>query len=89
MDKQRRAKRQRTKRERQLAPGRAGWSIPEYFPNVVGFGGRTSFYALPDDAKPRHIRVGRTVVIIEPPADYLRRLEEISVRQPIEFRRAA
>lgn len=79
----------RTTRERVLAPGRAGWSIPEYFPGLCGFGGRTSFYALPEEARPRHIRVGKRIVIVEAPSAYLDRLVKLEKTRPIEFRRAA
>jgi hypothetical protein len=89
MSKRRKAKvkRTRTKRERPLAPGRAGWSIEEYFPGQVGFGGRTTFHALTPELKPRHIQIGRRNVITEPASEYLKRLEQVG--QPIRLVRAA
>lgn len=88
MSKERKAKRRtRTRRERPLAPGRAGWSISEYFPGQVGFGGRTTFHALPEPLRPRYIKIGRLNVITEPPAEYLKRLEQ--VEQPIQLQQAA
>lgn len=79
----------RTKRERPLSPSRAGWSIPEYFPGVTGFGGRVTFYVLPEEAKPRYIRIGCKITIIEPGPEYLHRLAQLSAKTPIQFRRAA
>lgn len=79
----------RTNPERELAPGRSGWSVKEYFPGQTGFGGPTSFHCLPDEMRPRHIRVGNRIVIIEASREYLERLAELSKKRPIEFRRAA
>lgn len=78
----------RTKTERKIGPDRSGWSIAEYFPHAVGFGGRTTFYALPEEEKPRHIKVGRILVITEPPREYIKRLEQIAAKRPIELRAA-
>lgn len=79
----------RAKKPRQLtAPQAAGWRIGEYFPHLVGFGGESTYHALPDEARPHHIRVGRSVIITETPAAYLARLAKISARRPIQLKPA-
>jgi hypothetical protein len=51
----------------------AGWRPVDYF-KLISIG-KTRYYALPEDKKARSLRLGpRTVVIIEPPAEYLARL---------------
>ena len=54
---------------------RAGWSIKQWCP-VVGIG-RSSFYALPDSAKPHCTTIGNHIVIIEQPSDWLTRIAEV------------
>lgn len=52
--------------------GKAGWSIKEYGPLVDI--GRTLYYSMPPDQRPRSVKVGRRTIIIEPPQEYLHRL---------------
>ena len=54
------------------SPSKAGYKLNEWL-SQVGFG-RSTFYQLPADLKPRTIKVGASTVVIEQPADYLARL---------------
>ncbi len=51
---------------------RAGWSIPLYC-IACGFS-RATFYTLPDDRRPRSLKIGKRHIVIEPPAEFLARL---------------
>jgi hypothetical protein len=51
---------------------RAGWSIPAFCASCDF--SRASYYNLPDDLRPRSIKLGKRHIIIESPAEYLARL---------------
>ncbi len=51
---------------------RAGWSIPSYC-EACNFS-RATFYNLPDDKRPRSLKIGKRHIVIEPPAEFLARL---------------
>jgi predicted DNA-binding transcriptional regulator AlpA len=51
---------------------RAGWSIPSYC-EACNFS-RATFYNLPDDRRPRSLKIGKRHIVIEPPAEFLARL---------------
>lgn len=53
-------------------PDRAGWSIPSYC-EACNFS-RATFYNLPDDKRPRSLKIGKRHIVIEPPGDFLARL---------------
>lgn len=38
--------------------------------------GRTTYYTIPDSDKPKSVMIGGRRIIIEPPADYLARIEK-------------
>jgi len=54
------------------APARAGWDIPSYCA-ACGFS-RATFYNLPDESRPRSLKLGRRRIVVEPPAAFLARL---------------
>jgi len=54
---------------------RAGFRIGE-FVRACGFS-RSTFYNLSKDQQPRSVKIGRARVIIETPAEYLRRLAHV------------
>ena len=62
-----------------VRPSQVGFRIKQ-FVKACGFG-RTKYHSLPDHQKPKSVRIGRTVVIIESPQEYLRRLAEIQAQE--------
>ncbi len=56
---------------------RAGWSVPSYCA-ACDFS-RATFYNLPDDLRPRSLKLGKRRIIIEPPSVYLVRLASAQV----------
>jgi hypothetical protein len=54
---------------------RAGWSISSYCA-ACDFS-RATFYNLPDDLRPRSLKLGKRRIIIEPPSEYLARLAAV------------
>ena len=50
----------------------AGWSIPAFCASC-NFS-RASFYNLPDELRPRSVKLGKRHIIIEAPSEYLARL---------------
>jgi hypothetical protein len=55
-----------------VPPRRAGWSIPSYC-DACNFS-RATFYNLPDNLRPRSLKIGKRHIVIEPPGEYLARL---------------
>lgn len=53
---------------------RAGWSIPSYC-DACNFS-RATFYNLPENLRPRSLKIGKRHIVIEPPGEYLARLAE-------------
>ena len=53
---------------------RAGWSIPAYC-EACNFS-RATFYNLPDDRRPRSLKIGKRHIVIEPPSEFLARLAD-------------
>lgn len=53
---------------------------PAQFARACGFC-RTTLYALPTDQKPKMVRVGRAVLIIESPTAYLQRLAAMQTQR--------
>jgi hypothetical protein len=53
---------------------RAGWDISSWC-GACGFS-RAKYYTLPDDMRPRSLKIGKRHIVIEPPADFLARLAE-------------
>jgi hypothetical protein len=51
----------------------AGWAIPDWCAEA-GIS-RTAEHMLPGDMKPRSVKIGRRRIIIEPPRDWLLRIE--------------
>jgi len=51
---------------------RAGWSIPSYC-EACNFC-RATFYNLPEDRRPRSLKIGKRHIVIEAPAEFLARL---------------
>jgi hypothetical protein len=47
----------------------------ERFAEEAGMG-RSTFYVLPEDAWPEHVRIGKRIVITETPVAWLRRMKE-------------
>jgi hypothetical protein len=74
---------------RKESPASFGWPVREYFPHKIGFGGPTTFHALPEEAKPKHIYIGNKIIIIEEAREYAARLASLSEKHPIQLRRAA
>lgn len=68
------------------APVAAGYPVATWAP-AAGIG-RATYYTLPDDLKPQSVLIGTRRVIIEAPADWLKR---IAARggAPIPQRKAA
>jgi predicted DNA-binding transcriptional regulator AlpA len=60
------------KKANTVQPNQAGFRIKE-FSKACGFS-RSAFYNLPDDQKPKLVKIGRATVIIETPAEFLQRL---------------
>lgn len=56
----------------QTATARAGRSIPEWA--ALAGVSRSTFYALPDTHRPRTVKIGKRLVIIESPAEWLERM---------------
>lgn len=54
------------------AVDRAGWRVKEWCHQVGGC--RSWYYALPSEKAPRAVSVGRMHIILESPADWLRRV---------------
>lgn len=50
----------------------AGWSIPAFCASCSF--SRASFYNIPDELRPRSVKLGKRHIIIEAPAEYLARL---------------
>lgn len=51
---------------------RAGWRIPKWCEAVSM--SRSKYYDLPAEQRPATVKLGKVQIIIEAPADYLRRL---------------
>jgi len=51
---------------------RAGWSIASYC-EACNFS-RATFYNLPEDRRPRSLKIGKRHIVIEAPAEFLARL---------------
>lgn len=51
---------------------RVGWPITAYV-NVVGIS-KAGYYAMPEDLKPRSVKIGKRRLIVEQPLDWLRRV---------------
>jgi len=51
---------------------KAGFAIPEWC-LAVGIG-RSNFYVLPGQLRPRSVKIGKRHIIIEAPKDYLERI---------------
>ena len=51
---------------------RIGWRISQ-FCRAAGIG-RSTFYALPKEQKPRSVKMGRSRIIVEAPTVWLRRI---------------
>jgi len=62
----------------QSPSSKAGYKLNEWLAQV-GFG-RTTFYTLPAEMKPRSIKIGSSTVVIEQPTDYLARLAARQIR---------
>jgi len=62
-----------------IQPGQAGFRVKQ-FVRACGIG-RTAYYTLPKEQKPKTVKIGRAVVIIETPVEFLRRLAEIQGRE--------
>lgn len=58
-----------------IPSGEAGFRVKD-FVRACGIG-RTAYYTLPEDQKPKSVRIGRSVVIVETPVEFLRRLAAI------------
>jgi hypothetical protein len=58
-----------------IQPGQAGFRVKQ-FARACGIS-RTTIYALPEDQKPKVVRIGRAVVIVETPAAFLQRLAQM------------
>ena len=63
------------KRVRQ-SPARDSQRRIEGWTKAVGIG-RTKFYALPPELRPRMVKLGTATVIVETPEEYLRRIAEM------------
>jgi hypothetical protein len=57
---------------------KAGYKLNEWLAQV-GFG-RSTYYTLPADMKPRSIKIGASTVVIEQPTDYIARLAAKQIR---------
>jgi hypothetical protein len=60
-------------------PPRYGWTLPE-FTRLIGLE-HPALGALPPELRPQSVRIGREVVVIEPPERYLRRLARHQLQQ--------
>lgn len=63
------------KKVESINPTQTGFRIAQ-FAKSCGFS-RSTFYTLKGDQRPKSVKVGRAVVIVERPDEFLRRLAEI------------
>ncbi len=68
-----RQRKQRKQREAQTQIATAGHTIEAWCPRVPI--ARATYYQLPQDARPKSLKIGRRVLILESPADWLKRME--------------
>lgn len=55
---------------------KVGWS-PREFSALTSIG-RSTVYELPADLRPESIRIGKRIIIVEAPADYLARIRAMN-----------
>ena len=60
---------------------KAGYKLNDWL-SQVGFG-RSTYYTLPADMKPRSIKIGSSTVVIEQPSDYLARLAAQQIQSAV------
>lgn len=68
------------KKVESIEANQAGFRIAQ-FTKFCGFS-RSTFYALKGDQRPKSVKIGRAVVIVERPDEFLHRLAQIQMQEP-------
>ena len=58
---------------------KAGWRPSEWYP-AIGIS-RSAYYSLPPEREPRYLKFGTAKVIVETPAEYLRRIADAEAQR--------